>query len=146
MVSFWSKGFLKTYRSRFDLLRDANLAGRSVSVSECECSMSMSTSKDEPKRSILVTFDFLPEILRYSSIVSLLSFAAASFVSLSSRSSGDSFGGGCIAVVSGSSDGKRATKASSGGIYVEVRMEKLWYPNAGVQKQASQGACVRGRE
>lgn len=78
--------------------------------------MSMSMSKDEPKRSILVTLDFLPEILRYSSIVSLLSFAATSFISLSCRSSSDSFGGGCIAVVSGSSDGKRATKASCGGM------------------------------
>lgn len=81
-------------------------------------SMSMSfffvKKKDEPKSSILmVAFAFLPEDLRYSSIVSLLSFAAASFFSLSCRSSGDSFGEGRIAVVRGSSDGKENTMAGS---------------------------------
>lgn len=77
--------------------------------------MSMSLEKvDEPKSSILmVAFAFLLEVLRNSSIVSLTSFAASSFLSLSCRSSGDSFGEGCRAVVRGSSDGKENTMAGS---------------------------------
>lgn len=59
---------------------------------------------DKPNSSTLASLARFLESLRYSSILSLLSFAATSLLSLACRSSNDSFGGGCSAKVSGSSD------------------------------------------